>query len=140
MSTGLAETGGFETQTSEIESPPAEIDYSLIERRLAEDLANREPEAIVLLEAMMGGSDATLKSIALAACPELLRLALADGSFSDEQLDALRNIWRRAMQDADEDVRYEAQEVFVFEQDRLARSDTTTHIWLKDAVTVEWFD
>ena len=139
MSTGLAEVGGFETQTSGEKTPDGDIVYSLLERRLREGIANGEPEVLSMLAEIVASPDPTLQSIAICTCAELIREGVEFGWFSSNQLDAVRNTWRDLMRSEDEDVSYEAQEVFILEEERLKKHDVTTHIWLRDAVTVEWF-
>jgi hypothetical protein len=140
MSTGLAEVGGFETQTPGEKTPDGDIVYSLLERRLSEGITNGEPEVLAMLAEVIASPDPTLQSIAICSCAELIREGVRFGWFSNDQLDAARNMWRGLMESEDESVRYEAQEVFVLEEEQLKKHDVTTHIWLRDAVTVEWFN
>jgi len=55
-------------------------------------------------------------------------------------LDMLRDLWKEAMTSEDEDVAYEAQELYTMIASHLEKRDITTFGWLKDCVCVEWFD
>lgn len=132
------EWGGPETETAfQITPPPAEVDYRLMEIRVAEGSFEDKLSYIPML---LASGDPVAASIGINALPDTIAEGIAMGNVPSETLDALRELWKAAMKSNDEELAYEAQLIYTFEEKRLERADVTTFGWLKDSVTVEWFD
>jgi hypothetical protein len=132
------EWGGPETETQlQLTQPPGEVDYSLVEKVLEEGTFDAK---ISYLPSLVHSVDRTAVSIGIDALPSIIAEGIADPSVSASVLDMLRDLWKEAMTSEDEDIAYDAQELYTMIAARLERSDITTFGWLKDCVRVEWFD
>ncbi|MBX4199747.1 hypothetical protein KW789_02540 [Candidatus Saccharibacteria bacterium] len=132
------EWGGPETETElQLTQPPGEVDYSLVEKVLEEGTFDAK---LSYLPSLVRSTDRTAVSIGIDAIPSIIAEGIADPSVSAGTLDMLRDLWKEAMTSEDEDIAYDAQELYAMIAARLERSDTTTFGWLKDCVRVEWFD
>src|SRR3954470_13673846 len=123
------EWGGPETETElQLTQPPGEVDYSLVEKVLEEGTFDAK---LSYLPSLVRSTDRTAVSIGIDAIPSIIAEGIADPSVSAGTLDMLRDLWKEAMTSEDEDIAYDAQELYAMIAARLERSDITTFGWLK---------
>ena len=140
MSSGLAESAGFVIQTPEEKPKEGDVDYSLLDNRLDEALSGLSSKSVLLLTETIRSTDPVARSMGLNRIPDALLLGVENGNLSNDEMDALRELWCSEMDNEDEDRRYEAQELFVLEEQRLQLQDRTSVIWLGSHITKEWFE
>lgn len=140
MTEVLAETGGFEIQTSAQIQTEGDVDYSLLERRLDAALLDLGPSSVELLQEMFSTSDSSIHSLAVDVAYQALAKGVETGQLGNADLDNIRNLLLAEMQSDDENHRYDAQEAFAIHEARLAAQDKTTHLWLGQHILRDWFN
>ena len=134
----IPEWGGPETETQlQFIRQPGDVDYALVENVLKVGTFDAKVSYLPLL---VRSGDREAISIGVDALPAVLAEGIGSPDVPTDTLDMLRDLWKEAMTSEDEDVAYEAQELYTMIASHLEKRDITTFGWLKDCVCVEWFD